>query len=233
MTRVFRYAWAPFLAILVTLLPTTMVVADEVLGPDVINLAEWNEPPLHLKVLYRAPLRSTRDPRSMMTYLTEGQPIEVIGLGETQDYVKARVATGPVQGWVDADALAAPPTEFVARLRDRRQKAEAHRDLIERHEVVAGMTRTEVRASLGKPDRMTRIRAESGEEEQWVYTTYKYEPHYTQDDAAGQSRQVVSYRRVRAGHKIITFRNDEVVEIGDDQTGPPPLTPLPPGPVVP
>ena len=120
---------------------------------DVIYLAEWNQPPLHLKVLYRTPLRSTRDPNSLVAYLAEGQPVEVIGLGESQDYVKTRIATGPAQGWVSADALEVPPTELVARLRDHRAKAEAHRDLIERHEVVAGMTRAEVRASLGKGER--------------------------------------------------------------------------------
>jgi len=221
MTNTFRHRRTRILAILAAVLSTTASRTAAVHSHDVIYLAEWGQPPLYLKVLYRTPLTSTRDPRSMMAYLADGQPVEVIGLGDSQDYVKTRTATGPAQGWVDADALEAPPTEFIARLRDRRQKAEAHRDLIERHEVVAGMTRGEVRASLGKPERVSQIRAGPGEEEQWVYFTYKYLPHYAEhDDATGQSHQVVSYRRVRAGQKVVTFRHDDVVEIGDGRAEP-------------
>ncbi|HUI07916.1 MAG TPA: hypothetical protein VL486_13025 [Verrucomicrobiae bacterium] len=219
MTNLRRRWPTRILAALVAAVPVLALHATEVRSDDVIYLAEWGPPSLRLKALYRTPLTSTRDRRSMIAYLAEGQPVEVIGLGDKQDYVKARVAMGPVQGWVDADALEAPSTEFIARLRDRRQKAEAHRDLIERHEVVTGMTRAEVRASLGKPDRVLRQRTEPGDKEQWVYITYKYLPHYGQrDDAAGQPRPVVSYRRVQAGQKVIRFLNDEVVGIGDEPT---------------
>jgi hypothetical protein len=174
-----------------------------------------------LKVLYRTPLTSTRDPRSVIAHLKEGQTVEVIGLSETRDHVKTRLATGPAQGWVDAGALEFPPTELVARLRERREKEEAHRELVERHEVAAGMTRAEVRASLGKPDRISRIRVEQGDEEQWCYITYRYAPRYVRRyDPAGQLRQVVSYRRERAGQRVVTFRNDEVVEIAEKPMGP-------------
>ena len=224
---------AQILAIPAAVLTATLCTA-ETRYADVIYLAEWNQPPLHLKVLYRTPLRSTRDPNSLVAYLAEGQPVEVIGLGESQDYVKTRIATGPAQGWVSADALEVPPTELVARLRDHRAKAEAHRDLIERHEVVAGMTRAEVRASLGKPDRVSHVRGEQGDEEQWRYVKYKYAPHYVREyDAKGQLRHVVSYQRERGGQKVITFCKDEVVEIADEQAEQSPAPPLPPGPVVP
>ncbi len=232
MTSAFRQWHTRILAILVAVLQSVTLCVAEVRYDDVIYLAEWNQPPLHLKVLYRTPLTSTRDPHSMIAYLTEGQPVEVIGLGESQDYVKTRVATGPAQGWVNADALEAPPAELIAKLRDRREKAEAHRDLIERHEAAVGMTRVEVRASLGKPDRMSHIRVPEGAEEQWFYITYRYLPHYPRRyDANGQLGQVVSYRRAPAGQRVITFRNDEVVEIADqptEQSPPPSVVTTPP-----
>lgn len=218
--RAFGGGLKPAAAVLLGALTALCIANDRY--ADIIYLEEWNEPPLHLKVLYRAPLTSTRDPQSMIAYLGEGQPVEVIGLGESQDYVRTRVATGPAQGWIDADALEFPPTELVAKLHDRRKKAEAHRDLIERHEVMAGMTRAEVRASLGKPNHVSRIRTEEGDKEQWRYTTYRHVPHYTrQNNANGQLRQVVSYRRERAGQRVITFRSDEVVEIAEEQEGKP------------
>lgn len=233
MTDAFRQWRSRILALLVAVLTATLCAA-ETRYDDVIYLAEWNQPPLHLKVLYRTPLTSARDPNSMVAYLAEGQPVEVVGLGDSQDCIKTRIATGPAQGWVSADALEFPPAELVAKLRDRREKAEAHRDLIEHHEVVVGMTSAEVRASLGKPDRTSRIRGEQGDEEQWRYITYKHVPHYEQRyDASGQWRQVVSYQRAQSGQRVIRFRNDEVVEIADEPTEQSPAPAMLPGPVVP
>jgi outer membrane protein assembly factor BamE (lipoprotein component of BamABCDE complex) len=90
--------------------------------------------------------------------------------------------------------------------------------LIERHEVVVGMTRREVRAGLGRPDQTAGIRTRQGDEEQWFYTIYKYLPYYTRDiDANGNPRQQVRYRREASGHKVVTFHNDEVVEVAEQQ----------------
>jgi len=192
--------------------------ATEIRYDDVLYLDEWKQPVLYLRALYRTPIAFSRDPRSVLAYLAPGEAVEVVGLGESQHYVAARIATGTVRGWVDAQALETPPAGLVDRLRARREKAQAHRESIERHEVAAAMTRAEVRASLGKPDHTTRLRTREGEQERWFYTVYKYLPHYVQShDGNGQLQQVVSYRREPAGHKVITFQNDEVVEIADEQ----------------
>jgi hypothetical protein len=186
---------------------------------DVLYLSEWKQPPLSLKVLHRAPVTRTRNSNSVMAYLAPGQTVEVVGVGEGQDYIKARIATGPVQGWVDAGALEFPPRELLAELRERRERTEARRDLVEHHEVVVGMTSAEVRASLGKPSRRTQVHGKQGDEEQWRYVVYQHVPHYEQRlDANGQWRSVVSYQRVESGQKVIRFRKDEVIEITDEPT---------------
>ena len=214
----------------------TSLRAEEIRYADVTYLDEWKQPPLHLKVLRRAPLLFSPDSRGVIGFLAPGQSVEVIGLGENQHYVAARVATGPAKGWVDADALEKPSPEFLAKLSERRQKGEAHRELIERHEVVVGMTRVEVRASLGQPDRTARRRTKLGDEEQWFYIAYKYRPHYArQEGESGKWRPLVSYRRTPAGHKVITFSGDEVVEVADDQPRElqaPPVKAAPSAPVV-
>jgi hypothetical protein len=178
---------------------------------DVIPLAKLKQPPLHLKVLRRAPILSLRDSKKVVAHVSPGQTLDVIGLGETEYSVKARTSVGQIAGWIAADALEAPPIELQEKLRQRR-------DLIDRHEVVVGMTRAEVRDCLGKPDRMARIRAASGDEERWFYTTYKYAPHFVQhQNEPGRSNQQLSYGRVPTGQRIIIFRRGEVVEIGEDE----------------
>jgi hypothetical protein len=191
------------------------LTAAEIRDDDMIYL----EPPaLHLKTLNRTPITSTRDRQSKLGYLAAGEVVEVVALGETQDYVVARIAAGVTRGWADAAALEAPPAGLLAKLQARREKAQAHRELIERHEVAVAMTPAEVRASLGKPDHTSRRHTQTGEQEQWFYTVYKYLPHYIQaQNSDGQVEQVVSYRREPAAEKVITFKNDEVVGIAEEQ----------------
>jgi hypothetical protein len=203
---------------LLVLSGAAILQAAEIRYDDVIYLDGLNQPSLHLKALRRTPVMFWRDLDSVIGYLAEHQAVEIIGVGENQHLVSARVATGPVQGWVDAQALEAPPPELIARLRARAEQAQAHRGLIERHEVTVGMTRREVRASLGRPDRTAGIRTRQGDEEQWFYTIFKYVPYYTRDiDANGNPRQQVRYRREAFGHKVVTFHNDEVVEVAEQQ----------------
>lgn len=192
--------------------------AAEVRDADMTYLDEWKQPALYLKTLRRTPITFMRDQDTVLAYLAPGQIVEMVALGETQHYVAARIATGATRGWVDAQALEAPPAGLVATLRARHEKAQAHREMIERHEVAVTMTRAEVRASLGKPERTSRLRVQKGEQEQWFYTVYKYLPHYLQShDGNGQLQQVVSYRRELAAEKVVTFQNDEVVEITEEQ----------------
>ncbi len=205
-------------AVLFLLYWVAALPAAEIRYDDVLYLDEAKQPVLRLKALARTPLTSSRDPDSVIAYLAEGQPVEIIGLGEMQHYVAARTATGAARGWVDARALEAPPAELLAKLQARREREQAHRELIERHEVAESMTRGEVQASLGKPEHISRQHTKEGDEEQWFYTMYKYLPYYVKSpDSDGQFRQVVSYRRETVGHRVITFRNDEVVAIDEQQ----------------
>ncbi|MGA2221527.1 MAG: hypothetical protein ABSH21_07090 [Verrucomicrobiia bacterium] len=158
----------------------------------------------------------SRDESSSITYLAKGQPVTAIGLGETMDYVAARTVTDQARGWVDVRALESLPAGLLDALRKRRHLAIACRELIARHQVVLAMTRDEVGASLGRPDRKSRVRLPAGDHEQWVYKTYRYLPTYRCDySGKGKPRQVVSYKRTLAGRKVVTFRDDEVIALSD------------------
>jgi len=196
--------------------------AAEIRYREVAYLDELKLPPVELRVLRRTPISASRDLHSALWNLAKGQPVTLVGVGDGVYYVAARVATGPVQGWVAADALTAPAAEMLQELQRRRERAIRHQELIKRREVALEMLREEVQASLGKPDRRQRLQTGAGVVEQWVYITYRYLPHYFQSyDANGQLRQTVTYRRVPAGQRLIDFHNDLVVAIGDDVIEPP------------
>jgi hypothetical protein len=200
-----------FLSQGIVVLSVACMHTTEVRRVDVLTLADLKQPPLYLKVLQRAPVTSLRDAKKALAQVSPGQTVEVIALGETQYNVKARTARGYVEGWIAADALEVPPVELQEKLR-------RYRDLIERHEVVVGMTRAQVRASLGKPDHTVRNRISTGDEEQWFYVKYKYTPHYVQQQKEdGQLNRTLSYGRVPTGHKIIFFQQDRVVGTSDDE----------------
>jgi len=224
------------MAVLYLLWGLAALLAAEIRPDDVIYLEEWKQPTLHLKALYRTPITFSHDPRSVVAYLAPGEVVEIVGLGEAQHYVAARIATGTTRGWVDAQALEAPSAGLLAKLRALREKTQAHRELIERHEVAVTMTRAEVRASLGKPDRISQLHTGDGLQEQWFYTVYRYQPYYVQShDSDGQPQQVVSYRREPGGLKVVTFQNDEVVRIGEEEkeeAGPPSPVVVPPAQAV-
>ena len=173
--------------------------------------------PLHLKALRRAPIRQLRDDeRSVIGYLTRGESVTVIDVSEAGYLVDAQTVMGVVRGWIDANTVEAPPAGFLETTHKQRDQAAAHREVIDRHEVVVGMTREEVRASLGKPERRSRVRSQEDELELWFYATYRYLPSYTRSyDENGQLRQVVSYERVIAGNKVVTFRGNEVTAVED------------------
>jgi hypothetical protein len=223
---------ASVLAALNLLFGAATLLGVEIHYNDIVYLDELKQAAIHLKTLQRTPITSSRDQSRILGYLAPGAVVEILGMGETQYYVSASVTARATKGWVDAQALETPPAEILAKLHTYFEKDRAHRELIERHEVVATMTRAEVQASLGKPDRTARLHAQGGEEEQWFYTIYKYLPYYTQSaDKSSQLRQAVSYRRESTGQKVITFRNDEAVEIAeepDEKAHPPSVIFAPP-----
>jgi hypothetical protein len=191
--------------------------AAEIRYAEVAYLDELGVPPVRLEVLRRTPISLSRDLRSAMAYLPKRQRVRLVGWSRDLFYVEGRIATGPAIGWVSAAAVEKPSLELVAELQRRHARREHHRELIARQEIAVGMTRDEVQASLGKPDRTVTVRTAGGEQEQWIYLTYRYVPQYHQyRDDDGRWRQSISYRRVPTGHRLVVFGGREVVLIEDN-----------------
>lgn len=221
------------LAVILTACTVSSVIGAETRDRNVFYLDEWKQPPLQLRALRRTPLTFSLTEGRDVAFLAKGQPVTVIGLGETMHYVEAQTVTGPARGWVKAAALERPPAGLLDALHQRREQAIAHRELIARHEVAVGMTSDEVRESLGNPDRKASVRSPDGRQEQWVYDDYRYVPTYRLEaDNKGEMRRVVSYARAVASRKIVTFCGGEVIDVSgqaetEKQPQPPAFRPPP------
>jgi hypothetical protein len=201
--------------------------AQDVHKQDVISRDELRQAPLKLKALHRTPITRSPEGYGLVAFLAKGQPVTVLEMGETMDHVSAQAPTGPVEGWVDAAAVEAAPPAWLDMMRQQHEQAAVEQDLIDRHEIAPGMTRADVRASLGRPDRTSTVRLPgTGErQEQWVYITYRYLPVYRSSfDENGRLRQVVSYQRMPVGETVVVFRSGQVVtsaQEGGANTTPP------------
>ncbi len=187
---------------------------------EVVDLAELKLPTVELAVRQRAPIFATREAGSARAYLQPGQRVTLLRWSATHYFVAARAATGPVRGWVTAASVADVPVELATQLQRRLAAQAEHRELIARQEVAVGMTRAEVIASLGQPDRRERVATPAGEQEVWRYVTYRYQPHpLTASDSAGNVRQVVTFRRVAVGHRWVRFAGEWVGAVGAEDAG--------------
>lgn len=179
---------------------------------EVVDLAELKLPAVELAVRQRAPIFATRDGGGARAHLPAGQRVTLLRWSPTRYFVDARAATGPVRGWVAAESVAELPAELAKQLRQRVAAQAEHRELIARQEVAVGMTRAEVIASLGQPDRR--------EADAWRYFTHRYQPHLVQtQDAAGKLRQTVTYRRVPSGQRTVRFHGELVAAVDEEDTG--------------
>ena len=87
-------------------------------------------------------------------------------------------------------------------------------------------------SDAGKPDERSRTQGGRSVEEEWVYRVYKSLPqreyYYASD---GKLYDRVYYKKVPAGGKTVTFREDLVVAIKDEEkipAAPEPVVILPP-----
>src|SRR5437867_3336257 len=111
------------------------VSAAEIRYSDVFYLDEWKQAPLQLKAITRVPIMFSRDQSNVIAHIPKGQVATVIGWTEATYYVIVQIATGPARGWVDVRGLETPPQEVVDKLRIRRERMLANREVIARHEV--------------------------------------------------------------------------------------------------
>ncbi len=181
---------------------------------EVIDLADANLPALELTVVARAPVAAVLDQPSERGYLTPGRRVRVLRWSAERYYVASGSAFGAIEGWVSAAALTPAPADWLAAVRAKVARVRRNRELIARHEVVVGMTREEVRASLGEPQRRSEVRTGAAGDEEWVYREERYVPQYRREPGPeGGARQSVTYVKVPRSERRIRFSRGEVAAV--------------------
>jgi len=190
--------------------------ADETRYDDVVYLDEAHAKPLPLKTTRRVALAESRDQSNVLLHLDPGQTVWVRGFGPGWDYVQASVFAGSTRGWVDADALEDAPEIVRSEIERLVLTAHRQRNLIAKHEIEVGMTRSQVQAALGKPDEKLRTGGSDSVEEQWTYRTYKDVPQHDSFNVEGRQFDRVYYKKALVSGKTITFRYETVVDIKEE-----------------
>ena len=196
----------------------TVAIAGEIRHPDVLYLDEAGIRPLALRTRRPVSLTFSRDQSTILAALRPGQPLWLAGYADRRYFVEARMVTGLMRGWVDADALEPLSLEQRAELDQRREQMRTNRAAIARHEVLMGMTPAEVTAAWGQPTEKSRTTTAESEEEIWRFISYRSEPYTQTSFVNGYYVTETLYRKVPTGARQVVFRNGQVVAIREGET---------------
>ncbi len=218
-------------------------LADEIRHNDVLYLDEVGMRPIPLKARFGTQITFSRGASAVLGSLRAGQTVQLIGYAEKRYYVQKPIALGTVRGWVDAEALEPLTLEQRAVLDQQCERARTIKPAIARHEVLIGMTQPEVLAAVGQPQEKSSSRTAQGDEENWSYVTYRYEPYTQSSFVNGFYVTQTLNRKVVTGGREVVFRNGVVSTIRAREGGvqaqempPPVVVPVPviiPQPIVP
>ena len=190
--------------------------------PGSLMLEDILPKPVKLSVAADSFIYYQRDMQRVLGSMSAGTVVQLVAMSETGHYkVRGKARHGDVAGWMRmVDLKSADPklAENLKKFAERRKQID---EIIKNKQVAIGMTSSEVKASLGEPQRKsTRITAE-GREETMEYVTYKSVPQYvTGRDQFGNLVQNVVYVKVESGKLNLVFKNSAVETIEEIQGNP-------------
>lgn len=137
--------------------------------------------------------------------------------------VRGRATHGDVAGWMRIDQLEAPEPEFFANLKAMYERHLLVADMIAKNQVALGMTVDEVRASLGRPTRRSSELTADGRVDTMEYAIYERVPQVqTVRGADGRLYQSTIFVQVQTGNLKISFQDDNVISIAEEEGNPVP-----------
>lgn len=214
---IFAFLWIPLAQSFAQKLPSAEIRYD-----DVVYLDEIHAKPLPLKTTQGVALTLSRDQSTIVAYLPKSQIVWVLGFGDGRDYVETVISTGKAKGWIDVEALEDAPADIREDIEKRVKTARHFKQLIAKHEIDQGMSKAQVQSALGKPEDRSRSQEGDKVEEQWVYRVYKSVPQRDVYYVDGKPYERIYYKKVLSGGKTVTFRNDQVIGIKDEDKTPEP-----------
>lgn len=220
-----------FLTLLAALAGNLTAARPIVRSPGAVYLYDFDQPPLPLRVL-RANARAFSDTnltRHIGT-LRFPQTVQATAFLPHACRISGNAKQGRISGWIPYRELEPLPKNFLEDLQKaarRREKVEA---LIARNEAAIGMTKDEVRRSLGRPQRTSRRADRFASQEVWEYVRYKLVPQTTTFPGVTQSTRWIPHRgivtttgpgfttgtqmvRVPVGKMEVTFEDGVVIAL--------------------
>ncbi len=160
---------------------------------------------------------SGRDLRGPLGTLAVGAACELMAWSREVFYVQGVSTRGTkVTGWADPASLSEIPPTLLDDARDAARHRKTVEAAIARKDVILGMTSDDVRAAMGKPDSVARLRTEEADSEKWSYIVYDRVPQReTYRDFYGFLRERVTYIRVPVSRRDVHFENGLVVAVED------------------
>jgi hypothetical protein len=215
-----RAALALLLALLAQAASPQPAAAQLNTEPGAIVIEDLLEEPILLTIKDAAAVYSSvRSPRRL-GIIPAGREVKLVAVTDRAYRVRGEALHGGVVGWIRPDDLDADPEmiESITKLYERQILVQ---EMIRERQVALGMTNKEVEASLGKPTRKSSELTRAGRKDSYEYSIFERVPHQTLvQDQTGRVFTRTTYVEVETGTLKITFDNEVVDSISEDQGRP-------------
>lgn len=185
---------------------TTLSAEPIIREPGAIYLADFDAPPMRLKVLDPAPAYFDFKGTRYVGTLRFPQTVEVQAVSDQAYRVRGNAQQGQVLGWVGPGYLEEIPEETLTSLHEAEERRISVAALIAANDVAIGMTTDEVTESLGQPQK--RSRRTTGDQlfETWEYVEYELIPQRTNViGPRGVVTVTTTYIKTPIGRLTVTF----------------------------
>ncbi len=193
--------------------------------PGVMVVEDLLDPPLELELAEDAVVFADSGFSRRVGLIRAGTRVRVAALSEHAVRIRGRAVHADVAGWLKMEQLKAPDPELFDNLKAMFERHQLVADLIARNQVALGMTVGEVQASLGAPTRKTSELTAEGRRDVLEYAVFERVPQVqTVRGADGRLYNTTVFLRVQTGSLKVTFEDDQVVSIAEEEGNPLPDT---------
>lgn len=190
-------------------------------GPGVMVVEDLLDPPLELELAEDAVVFSEATFERRVGLIRRGTRVRVAALTGEAVRVRGRATHADVAGWLKMEQLRAPDPDLFDNLKAMYERYRLVADLIEKNQVALGMTVDEVRASLGAPTRKSSELTAEGRRDVLEYAVFERVPQVqTVRGADGRLYNSTVFIRVQTGSLTISFEDDQVVSIAEEEGNP-------------
>ncbi len=214
----------PLLAGLVFVALAGSALAQVVREKGAVYLEDFLEPgkEVILEVKHPAPVFHRSDGQRRLGTLVVGRPAKIIAATDRAYLVQTKAEHAMVRGWITPKALEVHDGDaFVKTIKELHERQLLVADLIDQGQVALGMTLSEVKQSLGEPDRLQSELDTAGRTDVLEYVTYDRVPQrVNRIDPTGIPYTAIAFVKVETGKVEIELKDEVVTAIRNEKGAP-------------